>query len=285
MIEADNLTCGHGRADVLHGVSLRAGAGEMVGVLGPNGAGKSTLLLALAGVLEARSGAVRVMGEDAAGLGSGERARLAASVPQRADTAFPLKCFSVALMGRYPHLSFFGVYSDRDREVAGRAMEETGCEGLRERPVDAISGGEFQRVLMARALAQETRILLLDEPASSLDIAATIQVFDLLKDKCRGGGAVVCAVHDLNLAALYCDRLVFIKDGRVVYEGSTEEVFREAVLAEVFGTAVEISRHPCTGAPQVLFVPGSVSRRGAAGLSADLDESGHGRSEGVGDNG
>ena len=265
---------------------MRAGAGEMVGVLGPNGAGKSTLLLALAGVLEPRGGVVRVLGRDAAGLGAGERARLAASVPQRADTAFPLKCFSVALMGRYPHLSFLGVYSDRDREVAGRAMEETGCEGLRERPVDAVSGGEFQRVLVARALAQETRILLLDEPASSLDIAATIQVFDLLKEKCRAGGAVVCAVHDLNLAALYCDRLVFIKDGRVVYEGPTEEVFREAVLADVFGTAVEISRHPRTGAPQVLFVPGSVSGRGdATGLSAGVDESGHGRSEGVGGNG
>ena len=163
-------------------------------------------------------------------------------------------------------MSFLGVYSDRDREVAGRAMEETGCGGLRDRPVDAVSGGEFQRVLMARALAQETRILLLDEPAASLDIAATIQVFDLLRLKCGAGGTVVCAVHDLNLAALYCDRLVFIKDGRVVCEGRTEEVFCEAVLADVFGTAVEVSRHPRTGAPQVLFVPGGAGGVGGSGM-------------------
>ncbi|MDY7001739.1 MAG: ABC transporter ATP-binding protein, partial [Thermodesulfobacteriota bacterium] len=205
MIHIENLCCGYGDRDVLHGVSAHMGPGEMVGILGPNGGGKTTLLLALAGVIPVRSGRVRIQDEVLRKISPKAVAERMASVPQKAETTFALQCFSVVLMGRYPYLSFFGGYTQSDREIARAAMRRTGILDLARRPLDAVSGGEFQRVLMARAFAQETNILLLDEPAASLDPAGVVRIFDLLKDKNKEGALVLCAVHDLNLAAVYCD--------------------------------------------------------------------------------
>jgi len=231
------------------------GPGEMVGILGPNGSGKTTLLLAMAGVIPVRSGRVRIQGRDVRGISPKAMAGRMASVPQKAETTFALQCFSVALMGRYPYLSFFGGYTQSDREIAKAAMRRTGILDLAERPLDAVSGGEFQRVLMARAFAQETNILLLDEPAASLDPAGVVRIFDLLKDRNKEGALVLCAVHDLNLAAVYCDRLIFLKHGRVVEDGPTEEVFNAPNLSQVYDTDIRVSWHPLIHAPQAHFVP------------------------------
>ena len=154
------------------------------------------------------------------------------------------------------------------------AMEQTETLHLAQRMITEVSGGEGQRVIIARALAQKSEILLLDEATSSLDVAKKIQVFDLLKDKNREGTTVLCAMHDLNLAALYCRRLIFLKHGTIVLDGPTEETFRERELSEIYDADIRISAHPVTGSPQAHFVPGRADRCGAPGHFAGYGDMG-----------
>ena len=260
MIEIKALTCGYGKQDVLKGIDLNLKKGELAGILGPNGSGKSTLLLTLSGVIAYRSGSIKVAGEEINRTTARWRARRMASVPQKSELTFPFKCLSVVLMGRYPYLPRWGGYSKEDMDKALEAMERTETIEFAERMITEISGGEAQRVIIARALAQETGILLLDEATSSLDVAKKIRIFDLLKSKNAGGMTLLCAMHDLNLAALYCERLIFLKNGRIVLDGSTQETFTNKNLSEIYETDVKISRHPVTGSPQAHFVPGADSR-------------------------
>ena len=257
MILMEDVYSGYGRREVLRGVSLEIRRGEMVGILGPNGSGKTTLLLTLSGVLPCRRGSIRIDGDLLGELEAKEQARRMASVPQRLDAAFDLRVLSVVLMGRYPHMSFLGGYSDRDEEIALRAMGETRTDIFRDRLMAELSGGEFQRVLIARALAQETNILLLDEAASGLDIARKVEIYDLLRLKKKQGSTILSTIHDINLAALYCERLVFLKKGRVVLDGPAREIFTEKNLAEIYETSIKVSPHPLTGAPQAHIVPGA----------------------------
>jgi iron complex transport system ATP-binding protein len=256
MIDITSLSCGYGKREVLKGITLHLKRGELAGILGPNGSGKSTLILALAGILPYRSGSIRVSDKEIAGTPFRWRARHMASVPQRSELTFPFKCLSVVLMGRYPYLSRWGGYSKRDMDHALDAMEQTDTIHLAQRMITELSGGEAQRVIIARALAQGTEILLLDEATSNLDVAKKIQIFDLLKKKNARGTTLLCAMHDLNLAALYCDRLIFLKEGRIVLDGPTQETFNDAYLSEIYETDIKVSRHPVTGSPQAHFVPG-----------------------------
>ncbi len=258
MIEIESLNCGYGNRDVLRGINLRLEEGEMAGILGPNGSGKSTLLRAIAGVIPTRNGCIRLAGQEIGKVGFRWRARRVASVPQRSAPSFPFSCLSVVLMGRYPYLTGWGDYSPRDMDVALEVMEQTETFPLAHRRINEVSGGESQRVLIARALAQETEILLLDEATSSLDVARKIHVFDLLTRKNHQGTTLLCVMHDLNLAALYCRRLIFLKDGRVVLDGPTGETFNDKNLSEIYETDIRVSRHPITGCPQAHFVPGPV---------------------------
>jgi iron complex transport system ATP-binding protein len=257
MIRVDSLTCGYGRQDVLSGLSFQVRGGEFVGILGPNGSGKSTLLLSLAGVLPYRRGGIQVGGEEIASTPPRRRARVMASVPQRSELSFPFKCLTMVLMGRYPYLSRWGGYTPEDHQAALKAMEETDTLHLAERPITQVSGGEAQRVILARALCQSTEILLLDEATSNLDAAKKVQVFDLLRRKNASGVTVLCAMHDLNLAALYCRRLLFLKSGQITLDGSIEETFTHELLSRIYETDIRISRHPVTGDPQAHFVPGT----------------------------
>lgn len=256
MIELKALSCGYGKREVLKGIDLQLKEGELAGILGPNGSGKSTLILALSGVLSYRSGSITVAGEEISRATARWRAKQMASVPQKSELTFPFKCLSVVLMGRYPYLSRWGGYSEEDMKKALDAMEQTDTIQFAQRMITEVSGGEAQRVVIARALAQETSILLLDEATSSLDVAKKIQVFDLLKRKNLQGTTLLCAMHDLNLAALYCKRLIFLKDGRIVLDGSTHETFNDRNLSEIYETDVRVSTHPTTGSPQAHFVPG-----------------------------
>jgi iron complex transport system ATP-binding protein len=263
LIETSALRCGYGRKEVLKGISLRIQQGEMTGILGPNGSGKTTLLLALTGVIATRSGTVGVAGEDIQGRNPGWVARQIASVPQRAEISFGFKCLSLVLMGRYPYMQGWGDYSPHDMEAALTAMEETRTAHLAHRMINEVSGGEAQMVIIARALAQQTRILLLDEATSNLDVARKLEVFDLLSEKNRKGMTLVCVMHDLNLAALYCPRLIFLKDGQVALDGPTEEVFNDRNLSEIYETEIRVGAHPVTGTPQAHFVPRSRSHDSA----------------------
>jgi iron complex transport system ATP-binding protein len=256
MIKIRSLFCGYGKTEVLKGVNLHLKPGEFAGILGPNGSGKSTLLFALAGVLPYSSGSILVNGEEIAGTTARFRARLMASVPQRSEISFPFKCLSIVLMGRYPFLSRFGGYSPQDMDSALSSMEQTETIHLAQRMITEVSGGEAQRVIIARALAQETGILLLDEATSNLDVAKKIQVFDLLRRKNAKGVTLLCAMHDLNLAALYCKRLIFLKSGKIVLDGPTNETFNNENLSKIYETDIRVSQHPVTGSPQAHFVPG-----------------------------
>jgi iron complex transport system ATP-binding protein len=257
VIEAVDIFAGYPGIEVLRGVSLTARPGELLGLLGPNGAGKSTLLRVLAGIHKPASGAVAVDGENVFALTDRERARRIAVVPQHSEIPFGPRVCSVALMGRYAHVPAFSGYGPEDEAIAARALGEAGVAHLAGRALSALSGGEQKRVFIARALAQQARIMLLDEASSGLDPARAIEIHDLLRRKCRQGAAVVIAIHDLNLAALYCDRLVFLKDGRVAAQGPTAEVFRAEVIARIYDTTPELVRHPRLGIAQALFVPGA----------------------------
>ncbi len=257
MIEIASMHCGYGTKEVLQGISLHIKPGEMVGVLGPNGSGKTTLLLAISGVIPVRSGSIRIAGKDITSMGRREAARHVASVPQRSDISFPFRCLSVVLMGRYPHLDAWGGYSQDDIEISLDAMEETGVVQLAERPIREVSGGEAQAVTIARALAQQSAVLLMDEATSNLDVARKIRIFDLLGEKNSEGATLLCVMHDLNMAALYCSRLVFLKEGRVALDGLTDDVFNDENLSRIYGTRISVSKHPLTGTPQAHFVPRS----------------------------
>jgi iron complex transport system ATP-binding protein len=259
VIVVRNVSAGYGKRTVLRDISLTIQRGEMVGLLGPNGSGKTTLLLTISGVLQPESGSVTVADQELHRLRPRRRARLLASVAQRAEPPAALTVRALVLMGRYPYLSLLGGYSARDHAAADRAMEQTGAAPLADRYATELSGGELQRVNIARALAQEADAMLLDEAGSGLDIGRKVDVYDLLRSRHQAGVTILSAIHDLNLAALYCQRLVFLKHGQVVADGPTPDVFNEQTLSRIYETRVSVFPHPVTGAPQGHLVPGAAA--------------------------
>jgi len=260
LLDIHGLTCAYGDHVVLRDINLRLAAGEMAGLLGPNGSGKSTLLLALAGLLQPTHGRVSILGRDVYAADARWRARQMASVPQKITVSFPFKCLSAVLMGRYPYLQGWGDYSREDLDLALAAMEQTGTLHLAARPLPEVSGGEAQMVMIARALAQEAPILLLDEATSALDAAHKIQIFDLLREKNRQGLTLLGVMHDINLAALYCQRLIFLKQGQIMADGPKAAIFTAEILSELYETEIRVGRHPVTGDPQAYFVPAGAVR-------------------------
>ncbi len=257
MLEIRNLDVTYGDRRILQDISFEVNRGEMVGILGPNGSGKTTLVLSAMGLLPPRYGSIIINGRPVMHYSDRERARLSALVPQNAGSPFPFPVMEVVLMGRYPHLKPWSGYTRKDRQLAGDAMIKVGIDHLAMRPFRELSGGESQGVLLARSFAQAPDILFLDEATSALDIRRKIQIFDLLARENRELGQTVIAVlHDINLAALYLDRLIFLKDGIQVAQGKTEEVLTPEVLKEVFDADVLVEKHPVLGRPQVVFLPG-----------------------------
>lgn len=256
MIKAEGLTAKYGERVVLHGLDFQVGKGELVGLLGPNGSGKTTLLHCLSKVIPLHAGKVFVSGRELGEYSPRELARTEATVPQRLEISFPFTCIEVILMGRYPYQHEFGGDHEDDLTKAMEAMRLTDTLDFAQRRITEISGGEAQRVIIARALAQETELMLLDEATANLDVAHKIQMFDLFLEKNRQSCTFICAMHDLNLAALYCQRLIFLKDGRISSDGPTAETFTEENLSTIYETKVKIIQHPVTGAPQAMFVPG-----------------------------
>ncbi|HSO72721.1 MAG TPA: ABC transporter ATP-binding protein [Thermodesulfobacteriota bacterium] len=260
LLDIHSLTCAYGDHVVLRDINLRLAAGEMAGLLGPNGSGKSTLLLALAGVLQPTHGRVSISGQEVHAADARWRARQMASVPQKITVSFPFKCLSAVLMGRYPYLQGWGDYSREDLDLALAAMEQTGTLHLAARPLPEVSGGEAQMVMIARALAQEAPMLLLDEATSALDAAHKIQIFDLLREKNRQGLTLLGVMHDINLAALYCQRLIFLKQGQIMADGPKAAIFTAEILSELYETEIRVGPHPVTGDPQAYFVPAGAVR-------------------------
>ncbi|HUT56119.1 MAG TPA: ABC transporter ATP-binding protein [bacterium] len=263
-IEARGVTFGYGAGPtVLNGVDLQAEAGEVAGVIGPNGSGKTTLVNVLSCTVRPAGGEVRMFGRDAQSLTARERAKLAAVVPQEARVAFPFTALEIALMGRAPYLGRWRLEAAGDLEAAGEALRQTGMYELRERKFHELSGGEKQRVMVAKALAQRPRILLLDEPTAFLDLKHQVEIYELARGLARERGICVLAVsHDINLAAMYCDRLHVLDGGRIVASGAPAEVLDPALLERVYGVAVGVARHPGRGEAPLIFPMAGRSWRG-----------------------
>jgi len=248
---------GEGAREVFAGVSLDLAAGELVALAGPNGAGKTTLLKVLSGVLPPRSGEVRLDGRPLETFSPKEIARQMAFVGQELAADFSFTVEELVLLGRSPHLGTLAVETQRDFEIAREAMRSTGVEALADRAIDEISGGERQRAFLAMALAQEPRVLLLDEPASHLDLAHEVAFFDLLAKLVAGTQlAVLVAGHDLNIAADYASRLAVLGGGRLVADGPPEDVLTEDLLVKHWGARAMVVPSPATGRPHVVAVPG-----------------------------
>jgi iron complex transport system ATP-binding protein len=234
-------------ARLVDDIELSVDSGAFVGLVGPNGSGKSTLLRCVYRALRPTGGAVRLDGADAHALPARAAARVLAALPQESSAEFDFTVAEVVAMGRMPHQ---GRTAAGDRAVCADAMARTGVAHLADRGFLTLSGGEKQRVLIARALAQQPRVLVLDEPTNHLDIAHQLDVLSLVRSS---GLTVLAALHDLNLAAAHCDLLYVIAGGRVVASGPPHDVLRPALLADVFGVRAHPVRHPATGAVQLLF--------------------------------
>ena len=238
----------------LEDVSLLVEPGEVVGLLGPNGSGKSTLIKILSGILPQYDGSARVDGTEVRKARRRDLASKLAVVPQETSFGFPFTVLETVLMGRHPHLAGLAFETQQDVELARAALDRCGAVHLADRTIQELSSGERQRVVFARALAQEPRALLLDEPTSFLDIRHQTELYDLVRELALAGGtAVLTVLHDLNLAAEYCDRIYLLREGRVAAAGRTDEVFTYANLTAVFETEVYVDTNDLTG--QLLVVP------------------------------
>jgi len=249
-VVCDRVGVVRGGVTVLADVDLVVARGDWVALVGPNGAGKTTLVQALAGLLPA-SGSMSVGGHDPARAGRQAMARSVAVMPQRPIVPDGTSVREFVLLGRTPHLPRFGTESARDRAAVHAVIERLSLGGLANRRATELSGGELQRVVLARALAQEPQVLLLDEPTSALDIGHQQHVLDLVETlRAQDGITVVAAMHDLTLAAHYSRRLVLLEAGRVLADGPPIEVLDPALLARVYGARVEILNRP--GGPVVV---------------------------------
>ena len=252
-LETQKLTLSYGDKKVVEGVTFQVMPGEIVGIVGPNGSGKSTIIKALSRVIAPHSGRVVINDRDISRIPRKELSLLISVVPQTPLLPSAFTAFDIVLMGRNPHLGLFQYEGPRDIEITWQAMKQTSTQGLVERRVGELSGGEIQCVVIARALAQETQAILLDEPTANLDISRQIEILDLVKGLCRKNKlAVVVAMHDLNLAVHYCDRLLLINNGMIRAEGTPAEVINTQNLEEVYGPGNYVLPHPLSGLPVVL---------------------------------
>ena len=252
MIDLADVSLSFGDVSVLDGVDLAVDPGEFVALVGPNGAGKTTLLRTINGVLAPDEGRVGIDGTAVSDLSSKAVSRRVATVPQDTHLGFSFTAEQVVEMGRTPHRSRLDWAEGGD--AVERALSRTEMLDLRDRAVDDLSGGERQRVLLARALAQEPDALLLDEPTASLDINHQVRVLGLVERLVAEGQTAVAAIHDLDLAARFCDRLVLLSDGRIRADGPPADVLRDPAVESAFGTRTAVSRNPVTGTPTVAAV-------------------------------
>jgi iron complex transport system ATP-binding protein len=241
-----------GGVEVLRGVDLAVAPGEVVGLLGRNGAGKTTLLRTATRVIAPDAGSVQVDGDPVTALSRRELARRVAVVPQETHVPFPFRVAEVVLMGRTPHLGAFAFESLADLERAHQALERMGVAHLADRSILEVSGGERQLVMVARALVQDPRALLFDEPTAFLDLAHRVQVLGAVRELARDGRAALVVTHDLTLAARFCDRLALLTEGRVLAAGPPAQVLDPQRLLQAYGVEAQVVPGP-DGAP--LIVP------------------------------
>ncbi|MFZ5569943.1 MAG: ABC transporter ATP-binding protein [Thermodesulfobacteriota bacterium] len=256
-LEIQALNFSYREIPVLRNVSFSVQEAELFIIIGPNGSGKTTLIKVLAGVTGRISGKVALQGRAIGSYGRRSLARKIAYVPQTTTPDFPFTVMELVLMGRSPYLGVFGVEGREDREIARQALAFTGIEHLARRKLNRLSGGECQRVFIARAICQQPEILLLDEPTASLDLAHQIRIMDVMERlKQEKGVTIVMVSHDLNLAAMYGDRLLLLKDGAVAGQGEPRAVLSDDILKTAYGCDLLLDRNPLGPYPRVTPIPG-----------------------------
>ncbi len=271
-LEVQNLDLAYGRNAVIRDLTFQVMPGEMVGLIGPNGCGKSTIIKALSRVISPYSGEILLDGKKISKIPREELARLLGVVPQMPLLPSAFTAFEIVLMGRNPHLRLFQYEGARDLAITWRAMGMTATQSLAERRVGELSGGEIQRVVIARVLAQEPKSILLDEPTANLDINHQVETLDLIQKLCRENNlTVVIALHDLNLASQYCDRLILINSGRIHAQGTPKQVINSQNIKEVYGAEGCVYAHPVNGLPTVLL-RASNSQHDTAADAANIQE-------------
>ena len=257
LLQIDKVGFGYGGSEwQLREVSLGLSAGQIIGVIGPNGAGKSTLLKIAAGLVRPSTGLVRLIEQDMRDRSRRSIARQLGFLPQNVTGSLDYRVEEIVAMGRFAHLRGAGFLQPDDLEVVERCLECTETTAYRRRSLSQLSGGERQRVLLASVLAQQPQVLLLDEPTTGLDMHHQVAFFDLVSSLAAKGMAVIVVTHDLNLAALYCHRLLLLVGGHAVKEGTVPEVVCAEVLGQAYRHSVYVGRHPMAGSPMVLPVPG-----------------------------
>ena len=248
-LSTENIRLSYGAQEILKGVSINGNTGEFIGIIGPNGSGKSTLLKCIYRILKPHAGQVFLDGEELSGISIRNAAKKMAVVAQHNYYNFDFSVMEVVLMGRAPHKKTMERDNAKDFQIAQKALETVEMEGFANRSFSTLSGGEQQRVILARALAQQTPCLILDEPTNHLDITHQIQLMKIVKNL---KVTVISAVHDLNIAAMFCDRLYVLQDGEIVGQGTPQEVLTAEFIKKIYRVETEIV-YDSAGQLHVLF--------------------------------
>ncbi|MBQ9951330.1 MAG: ABC transporter ATP-binding protein [Clostridia bacterium] len=254
-LKIEGLNYSYGDGNAVSDVSLHVNRGEFVGLIGPNGSGKSTVLKNVYRGLTPDKGTITLDGEDLLKMSYRKSAQKLAVVGQENDVPFDFMVEEIVAMGRTPHKRMFDLDTAEDKRIVHHALEHLGMEKMAKRNYLHLSGGEKQRVIIARAVAQESDFLILDEPTNHLDVSYQMQIFDFIR---RLNVTVLSAIHDLNMAALYCDRIYVMKNGRILMGGTPEEVLTPENIHKVYGVRSAVDRHPVTGKLSITYLPATV---------------------------
>ena len=243
MLEVNNIHFSIDGKKILEGISARFEPGRIHGIIGPNGSGKSTLLKNICRIWEPQSGSIVINGKDYSEIPRKELSTMVTLVPQNTTIGFPISVFDIVSMGRNPHLGRFEGVRKKDREIIERALQQTNISALKDRNINELSGGEGQLAIIARAIATEASLILLDEPTSELDVKHTLEIVDILHVFKEQGKTILVTIHDLNLARRFCDRITILCRGKLFYSGNPEDAFAEENIKQVFGVNVREYKH------------------------------------------
>lgn len=257
-LKVNKLNFAYGEKKAIEDVSLRVKEGQFVGVIGPNGSGKSTVLKNIYRALKPLSGQILLDNENLLTMNYKKSALKLAVVGQENEIPFDFTIEEMVSMGRNPHKKLFEIDNGRDHQIVHHALEHVGLEGMEKRSYSNLSGGEKQRVLIARAVAQESDFFILDEPTNHLDISYQMQIFDFIK---RLKISVLSAIHDLNLAALYCDYIYVMKEGKIILQGTPDDILTEENIYQIYGVDNSVTSHPITRKPSITFLPEKIKER------------------------
>ena len=247
VLQLEGLAIGYEGKTIIRGINAAVAAGELIGIIGRNGAGKSTLLKTIRGLLPAKEGRVLYFGEPLSSYGEKELARRVAYLQQNVETGFGYTGLDIVLAGRYPYMKWWESEKDEDKALARDCMSYTGTLDLAERPVTEVSGGQKQRILLAKVLAQQTPLLFLDEPTTGLDMVYREEIFRFARELANMGKTILMVVHELDLAAAYCSRIFLLGEGKLLADGTPEQVFTETLLSRAYEADISVVQNPRNG--------------------------------------